>query len=107
MDEGYFPGRPAETVTFSSFVQRHAGKDIGNAKWSFHRYVMGLMRAHSGTANKFVTNNLGFGYKHYYLLITKDYLSAVTVDAIRQLLNVDVSVFMSNYYPPILQKNVS
>lgn len=100
MNDIHFPGRPTQTLNFHDFKQRMNGKDMGNPGRAFRRHVVELMRLHSGTADKFVTKYLNITYVRYYQIIHACELPLAKADVIKELLNVDMSVFMAERYPP-------
>lgn len=102
-----FPGRPETLVTFESFCKRLSGRDIQNHKKAFYAYVITLMQAHSRTADQFVASQFKIGYGWFYKLIASGKLTIARVDAIKQLLNVDLSVFMNAKYPLLQKRDVA
>lgn len=99
MTTNSFPGRPESLVTFEDFCKRFSDRNIQNHKKAFYKYAVTLMQAHSGTAEQFVVSTFSIGYGWFYKLISTGALTAVRVDAIKQLLNVDLSIFMNSTYP--------
>lgn len=59
------------------------------------------MRLHSGSADKFVSRHLGITYIRYLQLLRSCQLPLAKADVIKELLNVDMSVFMNALYPPM------
>ncbi len=107
MTTNSFPGKPESLVTFEEFCKRFSDRDIRDHKRAFYRYAVTLMQAHSGTAEQFVVSTFKIGYCWFYKLISTGALTAVRVDAIKQSLNVDLSIFMNATYPLLPKRDTA
>jgi len=99
MSDLHFPGRPTQTMNFHDFKQRLNGKDLCNPLQAFHQHIVGLMQLHSGSADTFVVRNLGISYQRYKQIVKACNMTLARADVIKELLNVDMSIFMTERYP--------
>ena len=95
-----FEGRPEKTLTLEEFAYKLSGRKFSKDQ-AFRSHVTQLMRAHSGTAGKFTQSVLTCGSYYLNSLCRERRLTLRHVEAIRRHLNVDMSPYMDNRFPPI------
>lgn len=107
MSNLHFPGRPTDILTMQVFMKRLEGRHTGSPVGQFHEHVVELMRLHSGTANKFVSKHFNITYVRYRQIIQACDLSLARADVFKEVLNVDMSVFMTGRYPPLSRSSAA
>ncbi len=95
-----FDGRPEKTLTMEEFTYKLSGRKF-NKDQAFRSHVTQLMRTHSGTAGKFTQSVMSCGSYYLNSLLRKRRLTLRHVEAFRRHLNVDMSPYMDNRYPPL------